>query len=294
MKRLRFYFGAGFMMCVLHLFAQNSLLINKEGKADSLKALSQSEFLDYLHRGGDINEVLQTYNDGSKLTVFEMIAHDFGYNCNSDDNEFIYQIVTTAGKPIENPLFFMNDPCPEKVKDILEYYLFLARYNHAVTEKDFKRVWETYFNRFWYADINYRDTYGKTLLQVACELNYQESVIGLLNKNADPSPADAVGMTALMHACIADNLRIIELLLAKGADTRTRDDFGTTAVGYCISDSAIKMVEKVFNYQEKEYGYPLLTLQKGTHSKKINTKKQMYFEFFTDIAGDTLKSGTGG
>jgi hypothetical protein len=291
MKNSRCVLTGFFMIFVFNLFAQDSSEIYNDRKADSLRSLSKSAFLSYVQNGGDMNEALHKYSDGRKWTVFAMIAHDFGFYCKTEDNEFIYQILRESGSPIENPLFFMNDACRDKVNDILEYFSLLVRYNHGVTEQDFKQIRELYFSSEWGVDINYRDKSGKTLLMYACEFNYLQSATELINENANLDIADNFGYTALLYACAGGNKKILDLLLAKGANTRV-NSFSAKALDYCISDSATDMAEKFQLYQEREFGYPFLVFQKGNRLKKVDTQRQLYFEFFTDIAGDTLASGT--
>jgi hypothetical protein len=125
----------------------------------------------------------------------------------------------------------------------------------------------------------------------ACEFNYLQSATELINENANLDIADNFGYTALLYACAGGNKKILDLLLAKGANTRV-NSFSAKALDYCISDSATDMAEKFQLYQEREFGYPFLVFQKGNRLKKVDTQRQLYFEFFTDIAGDTLASGT--
>ena len=81
------------------------------------------------------------------------------------------------------------------------------------------------------ADVNARNSYGKTPLMCAAEFNQDPEVITtLLDAGADVNAQDNHGKTPLMYATMYNqNLEVITTLLDSGANAKLKDNTGNTA-----------------------------------------------------------------
>jgi ankyrin repeat protein len=92
------------------------------------------------------------------------------------------------------------------------------------------------------ANVNARDTHGKTALMGAAEYNpHPEVISALLLAGADVNVRDIGGWTALMGASVFNqHLEVISMLLAAGADAKAKDNAGKTAFDYAKTRAKLK------------------------------------------------------
>jgi ankyrin repeat protein len=80
-------------------------------------------------------------------------------------------------------------------------------------------------------DVNSKDIYEATALQIASTKGFTETVKILLEAGADPNLSDVDGDTPLIEACSYGYLEIVKLLIAYKADVNAMNVHGTTALG---------------------------------------------------------------
>jgi len=76
------------------------------------------------------------------------------------------------------------------------------------------------------ADINAKDSDGRTPLMYASSYGYTEIVKLLIEKGAYVDAKDPKGWTSLMYAVFDGNTETVKLLIEKGADVNAKSDFG--------------------------------------------------------------------
>jgi len=84
------------------------------------------------------------------------------------------------------------------------------------------------------ADVNVKDSYGKTPLHFAVKQKNKGLVQWLIEKGADPNTNIALGGTILHWAIQQNNKELIQLLLEKGADPNTKLDMGITILHWAV------------------------------------------------------------
>lgn len=85
------------------------------------------------------------------------------------------------------------------------------------------------------ADINEQfEGYGHTALIVACNYNYEDLAVYLIEQGADINIRGSDGSTALIAAA-SNSPRLVELLLSKGADAGAKMENGTGAFTQCTN-----------------------------------------------------------
>lgn len=108
------------------------------------------------------------------------------------------------------------------------------------------------------ADINQRDTRGRTALHIACENADTQSVCYLIQKRANVNSAALNGVTPLHCAAANDNLDIINLLLKNNANVNASTDKGITPLFLaifnnrkkifdCLINNGARLTDKMFN-----------------------------------------------
>ena len=82
------------------------------------------------------------------------------------------------------------------------------------------------------ADVNAKDSFGRTALHAAIGGGYPEVVRILVNAGADVSAEDAVHIPAIHQAVRNDNPEIVQILVNAGADVNSKDTrgVGSTAI----------------------------------------------------------------
>lgn len=84
------------------------------------------------------------------------------------------------------------------------------------------------------ADINARDGYGRTPLNLMASYGQIEPIRFLLKRGAQVNVKNQWGTTALMYAANSHYLDILKALLARGAQVNARDLEGKTALTYSM------------------------------------------------------------
>jgi hypothetical protein len=80
------------------------------------------------------------------------------------------------------------------------------------------------------SDLNIKDEYGSTALNIAITFNKEDVAIALINGDADLSVTAPGGSTPLHAATFFGRTNIIKALLEKGVDQSATDDYGATAL----------------------------------------------------------------
>jgi ankyrin repeat protein len=97
------------------------------------------------------------------------------------------------------------------------------------------------------SSINQRNLGGSTALHIACRQQHYDSVLLLLQHNANVNIVDSEGWTPLMRAANNGNLKIISLLLLKGAYTHILNKDNETVViqaARANCDKCVKLITK--------------------------------------------------
>ena len=162
------------------------------------QTMSAKKMYKYIKAGKNINKLAKNENGH---TLFHMFAWDWGYRCSDDGIGTIEYAIKHSGQKIKRPFWFFNDPCPDRQKDILQYFWLLWRYGHTVSEKRYIELVDIYFGPDSYSsenqkNINFQDSYGKTPLMYACEYGYKEAVAKIMEQDPDLGLEDNRGRTA--------------------------------------------------------------------------------------------------
>lgn len=176
--------------------------------------MSPKKMYKYIKAGKNINKLAKNENGH---TVFHMFAWDWGYRCSDDEIGTIEYAIKHSGQKIKRPFWFFNDPCPERKKDILQYFWLLWRYGHTVSEKKFMELVDIYYGPESYTvkdekGVDTQDSYGKTALMYACEYAYKEAISKIMEQDPDLSLEDNRGKTAKDYC--RRNQRLLKLLKA--------------------------------------------------------------------------------
>lgn len=224
-----------------------------EKLSDSLRALSTTELLEMAKSGYDFNEPISIYEeydiDGEPTgedyihTAFQEVTHPYGYWCDDNSKELIYGLVTHSEKKLLHPFYFFNDPCGERVTDILIYYSLLKEKGYFNSEKEFEEIIDIYYYGYNGDRGDLKNDHGKTVLMYAIEFGYQKSIDLLLKEKLDLSLEDNSGMNVLMYACQQDNIELINKLINKKVPSQSKTT-KVNALDYCQSKTAKKLVKK--------------------------------------------------
>ncbi|MGC8542550.1 MAG: ankyrin repeat domain-containing protein, partial [Vulcanisaeta sp.] len=108
------------------------------------------------------------------------------------------------------------------------------------------------------ANVNARDSYGKTPLHYAVEGGHLGVVKELLKHGADVNAKDNEGRTPLHYAIMNDDIKITKVLVRRGADVNASDKSGVTS----LHIAAERRYKKLVNYLIK-------------HGADVNAKDNM-------------------
>ena len=86
------------------------------------------------------------------------------------------------------------------------------------------------------ANVNARDSRGRTPLVIATNLNFEEGVQLLIDHKARLDEANTAGETPLISAVHNRRLTLIRMLLKAGANPDRRDNSGRSARDYALLD----------------------------------------------------------
>lgn len=86
------------------------------------------------------------------------------------------------------------------------------------------------------ANVNARDSRGRTPLVIAANLNFEEGVQLLIDHKAQLDEANAAGETPLISAVHNRRITLMRMLLKAGANPDRRDNSGRSARDYALLD----------------------------------------------------------
>ena len=102
------------------------------------------------------------------------------------------------------------------------------------------------------SDLNAKDEYGSTPLNIAVTFGKTDLAIMLINSGADLSVTAGDGSTALHTAAFFGRTEIVEALLEKGIDTQVRNSYGSTAAESLIP--AFEEVKVIYDQMARDLG----------------------------------------
>lgn len=97
------------------------------------------------------------------------------------------------------------------------------------------------------ADVNLKESEGRTSLCWASESGHIEVVRLLLKKGADLEAADGYGWTPLHLALWSGHIEVVRLLLEEGADLEAGDEDGRTPLLLALESRHIEVVKLLFS-----------------------------------------------
>lgn len=101
-------------------------------------------------------------------------------------------------------------------------------------------------------DLNAKDAYGSTPLNVAILFGKTEAANLLMNAGADLNLQNADGSTPLHTAAFFGRIEIARTLIEKGADTSIRNSYGSTA--YESVSGSFEEVKAIYDQVSKDLG----------------------------------------
>ncbi len=103
------------------------------------------------------------------------------------------------------------------------------------------------------ADVNIKNSEGRTALMYAAERNHIDYMNLLLKEGAEVNVQDYQGMTALMYASESVRLNAVELLIKNKAQVGTKDSEGRTALMHVAIGSAGATIRDTFSVENTDY-----------------------------------------
>jgi len=100
-------------------------------------------------------------------------------------------------------------------------------------------------------DIDQKDSYGNSLLLLACQNSLEDLVRIMISKGADPNAADSTGATCLHFPCYKEtkNKNIAKLLLQNGANPEVcENSYGCTPLHYAAGTGDVEFCKMLLNY----------------------------------------------
>ena len=100
-------------------------------------------------------------------------------------------------------------------------------------------------------DIDQKDSYGNSLLLLACQYSLEDLVRIMISKGADPNASDSTGATCLHYPCYKEtkNKNIAKLLLQNGANPEVSETtYGCTPLHYAAGTGDVEFCKMLLNY----------------------------------------------
>jgi len=182
--------------------------------------------------------------------------------------------VKCINKHGETPLVYVA----RKDKSFANYYYSKVHYDyfHTIIKELIKKG----------AEINAKDSFGRTALLHAIDNDQLDLVKTLLEKGADPNHKDNAGQTPLMHACnigVTNSLEIVKALLSKDADVNHTADTGTTVLDKLNSiykeknhNTIVKLIEEKGGIRKGVKRSAATPRVENWDSKRGNSGAKMY------------------
>ena len=152
-----------------------------------------NEIKEYIQNGGDLNK-----QDKYQSYYYHDFIWDFGFRCDTAELTIVHYLIEQDQK-LENPFFFIEDPCLE-MRDYIFYYVqLLKKDGNNIRLKTLKNLIAIYLIPFEYSEksfINLFDFHDKTPLMYACEMSNKRLVRYLLSNNANPQLKNKKGQMA--------------------------------------------------------------------------------------------------
>lgn len=221
---------------------------------DSLSKLSTIELVDMAKSGYDFNKAIAIYPEYNEdenaeqtfytSTAFQSVTHGYGYWCDDELKELVYGIATHSKEKLLHPFYFFNDPCGDRVSDILIYYSLLKSKDYFTSEIEFEEIIDIYYYGYAGARGDLKNDEGKTPLMYAIAFGYEKSISKLLKQKLDLSIEDKEGKNVLIYACEQDNLALIKRFINTKVPAKTSK---LSAIDHCISKDAKKLLKKYKN-----------------------------------------------
>jgi hypothetical protein len=98
------------------------------------------------------------------------------------------------------------------------------------------------------AQINAKDTNGRSCLHIAAHIGYLNAVSLLINYNADIELVDNGGRTPLLTASWNDNSEVVKRLLEAGAEINHQDQQGATALSIASQKGSYDVVLELLTH----------------------------------------------
>ena len=100
-------------------------------------------------------------------------------------------------------------------------------------------------------DIDQKDSYGNSLLLLACQNSLEDLVRIMISKGADPNATDSTGASCLHYPCYKEtkNKNIAKLLLQNGANPEVCErSYGCTPLHYAAGTGDVDFCKLLLNY----------------------------------------------
>lgn len=134
-----------------------------------------------------------------------------------------------------------------KPMDIL--FQFIPYYGHGNPVND--STVRAALSNLSVSEIDYKDSYGNTLLLLVCQYRCEDLVRIILNKGGDPNASNHHGITGLHYSCYRDSLsmNIAKILLQNGANPEIKElTYGCTPLHYCVGSGDIEFCKLLISY----------------------------------------------
>lgn len=240
------------LLCLVTTTSLQAQEIYKEEKLAEIDKMRNADIIKAIEDGQNVTEVL--YKAGEdESTFFSSAAHAYGFYCNDDYKEAVYYMVTKSDGKIKEPFFFMDDPCGERISDILEYYDHLRNNKYKLKLAQFRAIRDIYYDGYENkedpeysvaAQYDYQNEKDRTILMYAAKYNFLSEIKFLLKQKVKVNLQDEEGKTALMYAMESKNPAIISKLLEAGADPKIKDKAGQAAKNYTEERRLKKLLRK--------------------------------------------------
>jgi predicted transcriptional regulator len=187
--------------------------------------------------------------------------------------------------------------------------VYVARKNKSAANYYYSKVHYDYFHTIIKelikkgAEINAKDSFGRSALLHAIDNDQLDLVKTLLEKGADPNHKDNAGQTPLMYACntgVTKSLEIVKALLSKDADVNRTAGTGTTVLDKLNSiykeknhNTIVKLIEEKGGIRKRVKRSAATPRVKNWGNNRGNSGEKMYQKATAARDAFSLFSGGG-